>query len=91
MYNLYCGDNMYDYKNQEELYRGLLPAIHVKLKLLKRGKYFNVTESDIWNYLKDSKWKSSVDLTLSDMVQDIMHTDNLEFVRYKESFKKNLF
>ena len=82
---------MYEYKSQEELYQGLIPAIHVKLKLLKKGKYFSVTESDIWNYLKESKWENSINLTLSDMVQDILHTDNSEFVKYKESRKENIF
>lgn len=82
---------MYEYKSQEELYQGLIPAIHVKLKLLKKGKYFSITESDIWNYLKESKWKNSINLTLSDMVQDILHTDNSEFAKYKENRKENIF
>ena len=82
---------MYEYKSQEELYQGLIPAIHVKLKLLKKGKYFSVTESDIWNYLKESKWENSINLTLSDMVQDILHTDNSEFAKYKENRKENIF
>ena len=90
MYNLECGDIMY-YSSQEELYQGLIPAIHVKLKLLKKFKNVDVTENDIWNYLRDSQWKSSVDLTLSDMVDDILHTDNDEFIRYKIKNKESLF
>ena len=34
---------MYEYKSQEELYQGLIPAIHVKLKLLKKEKYPGIT------------------------------------------------
>ena len=82
---------MYEYKSQEELYQGLIPAIHVELKLLKKEKYPGITESDIWNYLKESKWKNSINLTLSDMVQDILHTDNHEFIKYKKSRKENVF
>ena len=91
MYNLICGDNMYEYKSQEELYQGLIPAIHVKLKGLQKSKNVEITEDDIWNYLKETKWKNSINLTLSDMVQDILHTDNIEFIQYKEKMKKNIF
>ena len=82
---------MYEYKSQEELYQGLIPAIHVKLKVLKKSKNVEITEDDIWNYLKETKWKNSINLTLSDMVQDILHTDNIEFIQYKEKMKKNIF
>ena len=73
---------MYEYKNQLELYQSLIPAFHVKLKLLKKSDYTDITSKDIWDYLKDNKWRISVDLTLADMVEDIIHTDNLEIVHY---------
>lgn len=82
---------MYEYKSQLELYEGLMPAMHAKLKLLKKCHCLNVTTDDIWNYLKESKWKNSVDLTLAEMVQDILHTDNQEFIQYKEKEKQVLF
>ena len=50
-----------------------------------------ITENDIWNYLRESKWENSVNLTLSEMVQDILHTDNSEFAKYKEKMKENIF
>ena len=78
---------MYEYKSQSELYQGLIPALNVKLKLLKKTEYKNLTKEDIWNYLRDNKWKSSVNLTLSDMVQDIIHTDNSEFISILENKK----
>ena len=46
---------MYEYKSQEELYQGLIPAIHVKLKGLQKSKNVEITEDDIWNYLKETK------------------------------------
>ena len=71
---------MYEYKSQLELFKGLIPAMNVKIKLLKKNNYNNIGYEDIWNYLRDSKWKNSVDLTLADMVQDIIHVDNRELV-----------
>lgn len=82
---------MYEYKSQSELYQGLIPALNVKVKYLKKAGYKDITKEDIWNYLKESKWKSSIDLTLGDMVQDILHIDNSELVSYKEKNKKALF
>lgn len=82
---------MYEYKNQLELYQGLIPALNVKIKLLKKSNYNDITKEDIWDYLKENKWKTSVDLTLADMVQDIIHTDNSEFVSYHKKNKGNLF
>lgn len=73
---------MYEYNSQEELYLNLIPALNVKMKHLKRAKYNNVTKEDIWNYLRDNKWKFSIDLTLSDMVHDIIHLDNLEIFEH---------
>ena len=69
---------MREYKSQRELYLNLLPALNVKMKHLKRSNYKNITREDIWNYLRDNKWKFGVDLTLADMVDDIIHLDNLE-------------
>ena len=74
---------MYEYKSQLELYQGLIPALNVKVKYLKKSTKLNITKEDIWNYLKETKWRNSVDLTLADMVQDILHTDNGELISYK--------
>ena len=81
---------MYEYRSQEELYQGLIPAINVKMKLLRKSHYDNITREDIWDYLKDNKWRSSIDLTLGDMVQDIIHTDNLEIVNYVKNKMGNV-
>ena len=79
---------MFEYKSQEELYQGLIPALNVKVKYLKRAKQKEITKEDIWNYLKETKWKSSIDLTLADMVQDILHVDNGELISYNQKNKK---
>ena len=82
---------MYEYKSQLELYQGLIPALNVKVKYLKKANHKEITKEDIWNYLKETKWKNSIDLTLADMVQDILHTDNNELITYKNQNKKALF
>ena len=72
-----------EYKSQKDLYMNLVPALNVKVKLLRRNNYKDITREDIWNYLKINKWQYAVDLTLADMVQDIIHTDNIEINNYK--------
>ena len=79
-----------EYKTQKELYLNLVPALNVKMKSLKRDNYKDITKEDIWNYLKDTKWKFSIDLTLSDMVNDIIKTDNIDIKNYKLKDKKEL-
>jgi len=80
---------MFEYKNQQELYEGLKPAINVKLKLLKNSEYEYITKEDIWNFLKETKWKSSVSLTLGEMVNDIIHLDTKDLDIYLKNRLKN--
>ena len=91
MYNYNCGDNMYEYKNQEELYQGLIPALNVKMKNFKRNKITNITKEEIWNYLNETKWKNSIDLTLADMVQDIIHVTKEEILNFKNKNNNSIF
>lgn len=80
---------MYEYRSQKELYLSLIPALNVKLRLLKNSDYANINKIDIWNYLKISKWRNSVDLTISEMVNDIIHADNKDIDIYLKKYKKN--
>lgn len=89
LYNYVVVINMYEYKSQKELYHNLIPALNVKLRLLKNNDYTNISRVDIWNYLKVSKWRNSIDLTLADMVNDIIHVDNKEIDIYLKKNKKN--
>lgn len=75
---------MQEYKSQKELFQGLIPAMNVKLTSLKKDGYLDISYEDIWNYLRDNKWKDSVDLTLGEMVNDIIHTDNMDYVKNKQ-------
>jgi len=60
----------------QELYERLRPALKTKQEEMKRLGYNYIKEEDIWNYLKETKWKKSIDLELYQMVSDIMNADN---------------
>ncbi len=66
-----------EFKSLEELYNRLRPALNTKMSELKANGYGYLKPEDIWNYLKEKKWKSSHDLMLSDMVSDILNCDNV--------------
>ena len=73
----------------EELYKRVYPALKSKVKELKRYNMNYIKEVDIWNSLIESKWKNTRGLLLSDMVDDILNTDNAFFDKYvKEKMKK---
>lgn len=71
----------------EELYQRLLPALRTKKNEMRRGGYTYIKEEDIWNYLKEVKWVHARNLTLFDMVSDVLNTDDLQIDTY---FKKEL-
>lgn len=74
----------------EELYRRLKPALTTKKEEMRRNGYIYIKEEDIWNYLKEMKWKNSRDLSLYQMTCDILDTNDLEiddYLRKKLNFK----
>ena len=72
-----------EYNSQKELYHSLLPVFKVKKRLLGITNYDDITDEDIWKYLAINKWKYSHDLTLSDIVNDIIMIDAEEIINYK--------
>ncbi len=65
-----------------DLYNRLLPALKTKKNEMHKLKYLYVSEKDIWNYIKDNKWCNMHNLTLFDMVSDILNTSNDEIGAY---------
>ena len=59
-----------------ELYKRVFPALKSKVKELNKNKIDYIKEVDIWNYLVESRWKSTKGLVLADIVDDILNTDN---------------
>jgi hypothetical protein len=67
-----------------ELYKKLIPAFNVKKRLILNSKYKEITNENIWNYLTDTKWRQAVDLSLTDMINDIITADLADIYKYME-------
>jgi len=63
-----------EYKSEKELYHSLKGAFNVKLRMIK-DEYDYIKMVDIWNYLKINKWCKDKNLSLSEMVNDIIDVD----------------
>jgi len=62
------------YRTQRELYLALLPVLSVKQRINAYYGY-NVSKEKIWKYLGCNKWKNTVNLSLSEIVNDIIVLD----------------
>lgn len=79
------------FSSLEELYNRVRPALRSKLKELKELDKIYIKENDIFEYLTDYKWNDSVNLTLDQMVDDILYCDNEKLDEYcqKKIIKEN--
>ncbi|MBR3363141.1 MAG: hypothetical protein IKG40_04365 [Bacilli bacterium] len=76
-----------NFSSLEELYNRLKPALRTKKRELNENGYGYLKIEDIWNYLKENRWTNSSNLSLNDMVSDILNADN-DFI--DDYFKKKL-
>ncbi len=81
--------NDFKFKSLEELYKKVLPALRTKVAELKRVNITYINEEDVWNYLKLNKWSKNKNLTLAEMVNDILWVSNLELQKYKKEARLN--
>lgn len=65
-----------EFKSLSELYTRVKPALLSKSNDLKRIGIDYIKEEDIWNYLKETKWIKTSNLSLSEMVNDIFKLDS---------------
>ncbi len=65
------------FNSLEELYQRITPALTTKKQEMIRNGFKYIKEEDIWNYLKEIKWKNSKDLSLYDMVSDVLNSDDI--------------
>ena len=73
----------------EELYNKLLPVLKTKVNEMKLRNINYISENDIWNYLT-KKWSKSNNLMFSDMVSDILNTNNKTYEEHvKNKWKEN--
>lgn len=66
------------FKTVEELHHRLMPALRSKCKILSKSGYSYIKEDHVWEFMLKSKWKNEENLALCEMVNDILHTDNIE-------------
>lgn len=78
------------FNSVEELYQRIKPALSTKRAEMRRNGFTYATEEDIWNYLKEEKWKTSKNLSLYEMTCDIFSIDDIlidNYLRNKMSRK----
>lgn len=70
-----------EFNSLEELKQRVTPALETKLKELKSKNYNYVTTEDIWQFLIKN-WKKGKDLTLYDIINDILNLNNEDIEEY---------
>lgn len=65
-----------------ELYKRVLPALRSRKKELAINKLGFITEKDIWEVLRETKWNKETNLTLFDIVNDILTIPESVIVEY---------
>lgn len=60
-----------EFNSLQELKERVMPALKLKEEKLKIEGY-NFSCDDIWFYLKQNKWSKSRNLTLNEVVNDIL-------------------
>ena len=73
-----------EFKSLQQLYIKLIPAFNVKKRLILNSKYKEITNENIWSYLTENKWRTAKNLSLSDMINDIITADLEEINNYME-------
>lgn len=73
---------MESFNSKEELYNRIKPALRSKVKMLKNIGIDYVKEDDIWEYLKDFVWPNQSDLTLGEVVDNIINLNYVEIEKY---------
>lgn len=68
-----------------ELYKRVLPALRSKKKELIINKLGFITEKDIWDFLRENKWSKEANLTLFDIVNDILTVEESSLVQYMKA------
>ena len=65
-----------EFSSLKDLYLRVDPALKAKKTELDRIGLSYISKNDVWEYLVENKWKKANGLMLSDIVDDILNTDN---------------
>ena len=80
-----------NFSSLQELYDRIKPALVTKKEEMRREGINYIKEEDIWNYFKETKWTKANDLSLYQMVSDVLNTDNILIEDYfKEKISKEV-
>lgn len=64
-----------EFASLEELYERITPALNTVRYETKLIYNIDIKNSEVWEYLADKKWKSASNLSLAEMVNDILTID----------------
>ena len=73
-----------EFGSLQQLYKKLIPAFNVKKRLILNSKYKEITNENIWVYLTETKWKTANNLSLPEMINDIITVDLEDINNYME-------
>ena len=73
-----------EFTSLQQLYQKLIPAFNVKKRLIFKSKYKDINNENIWYYLTETKWKTATDLSLTEMINDIITVDLEDVYKYME-------
>ena len=79
-----------EFNSLKELYDRIKPALETKVSEMRRVGYSYIKEEDVWHYLKEIKWKKASDLSLHEMINDILNTDNVLIDSYIKDKMKDI-
>ena len=74
--------NEIKFNSLEDLYNRLKPALRSKIKELHSLDKIYIKENDVFFFFFDTKWENSTNLTLDQMVDDILYVDNNKIDEY---------
>ena len=79
----------YEFSSVLDLKAHIKPALDSKVRELQRKNINYVSQDDIFEYLRNMVWPLKSNLTLYNIVDDILNTDNEIFSNYFVSKMRN--
>lgn len=78
-----------DIKTKLDLYKRIRPAMYVKLKDIKRDYSVNISYEEMFVYLEEGVWKAKTNLSLSEIVDDILYINVDRLFQHVEKRRTN--
>ena len=75
--------------NYEKLKKLVYPALNSKIKEMYSFGYYYIKQDDIWDFLLERIWYKKDDISLSDIVNDILNYSNEKIYDYYIEKKVN--